>query len=212
MAMVFIAMHDAHLVHNTTSSIPALASTGYETLTRVLKSEPNKLVLLHARMSALGIARDSASAAIAMAALKRHPLTPPGGPGAYKPANPASTTYDATCNSIRAGDKWQPQCVQMKRGAPCMPQKVPFAPLRNASMASFGGKREVEEVLRTLPAPPAYAGALNELPFTDANRFAAQHRRVLAASATLNDRRKFQAELFVPNAAWLIANVAIDEA
>lgn len=214
MAMVFVAMNDAiATLRNTSDSIPSVATVGYEVLARVLKSEPEKIVLLEARMKALGIERgDKELAGIAMKALMKHPLSPATGTAAYKSVNPASDTYDATCSTIQEADKWQPQCIQVERGGSCMQQKVPFVPLRNASLVSFNGERAVHRLIRTLPAPPSYNGTLSTLSFKAKTHFAEQYRRVLAASAALDDKRKFIAEFFVPNAAWQVYNVALEEA
>lgn len=209
-AMVFTCMHNAY-VSRTPSRLPVdqAAAAGHEALVHILESETEKLLLLKARMDHLRIPR--AAAEIVADTFLRHPLTPVDGPDAYTPTNPPSDKYDASCTTIRVGDKWQAQCVQSKRGMPCVPQKVSLASMRNASLISFAGARAAHILIQGFPAPPAYTGSLSTLEINDTSRFATQYRTVLSASAELDDRKKYLSEFFRPNSAWMIANVALGE-
>eukprot|EP00171_Calliarthron_tuberculosum_P005829 IDg5829t1 len=209
--MVFVCMHSAYISGvNSRTPDERAAAAGHEALVHLFKSEPQKLLLLKARMDKLRIPRGAAE--IVSKALRMYPLSATDGPNAYKATNPPSDRYDATCSTIIAGDKWQAQCVQSKPGAPCSTQKVSLLALRNASLMSFGGAHSADVLVRELAAAPAYRGALSALAVNDTGRFATQHRHVLTASAELNDRQKFLAEFFRPNSAWMIANVALGEA
>lgn len=231
LAMVSLAMYEGYAASEGTSvkqltmgkagnfsgsPIDLAVSTGYETLFRVLNSEPEKLVLLHARMEYLGIVRDTSAGMLAMAVLKKYRVNMmmPGMPmtNMYTPANPASKGYDADCASLKMGDHWQPQCVQMAPGKPCMVQKVPFNPLFNATLVTFNGSKKVDEIIRVVPDPPMYNGLLSNLLGDDAgDRLKNQHNQVIQTSSNLDDHKKFVAEFFQPNAVHVVTQLTINE-
>lgn len=202
---------------NFTGSSTILAvSAGYEALFRVLKSEPPKLVLLHACMKNLGNMQDTSVGMLAMGVLKKYPINMmmPGMPmmKMYKPLSPASKGYDADCEALAMGDHWHPQCVQMAPGMPCMVQKVPFNGLFNGTLVTCNGANSVGEYISVVADPPRYNGSLSAL-LEDSvgDRLKHQHHQVIETSYAFDDHKKFVAEFFQPNAVHVVTQLTINE-
>lgn len=221
MAMLFSSMYEAlaagtaskQLTAARVSAAPAPAAAGLEALRRFMMMEPPKQPLLMSRAVTLKlrVGGDAAAAKLVSAVLMKHPLTPPA-VASFKPINAPSKTADADCGALRAGDKWQAQCLSMMPGKPCMAQKPPFVPLFNASLVSYAGARAAASLTASIQPGPTYDGMLSDLPVSGGGVFAEEHRHTLRTSGQIGDREKFIAEYFMPNAALQVARVALQEA
>lgn len=201
----------------------AVAYAGYTVLASWFKGEPAKARELDVLFAAHGYTPGKAAAGHVGAVAARRVMArnkqgpPPAAP--YKPVNPASPGYDATCEALVEA-KWQPQCVQMMPGAACVTQKYMPGPLVNGSLFGSGGRKTVAELVAFLPPPPEADGPLGELDLSsavsasDANddSFVAQHAAVLTASASLGDYGKAAADYFGPPAALRTFSLAVAEA
>ncbi|GAB0489113.1 hypothetical protein MMPV_000329 [Pyropia vietnamensis] len=201
----------------------AVAYAGYTVLASWFEEEPAKARELDALFAAHGytpgkVAAGHVGAVAARRVMARNKQGPPPA-SPYKPVNPASPGYDATCDALVAA-KWQPQCVQMTPGAACMPQVYMPGPLVNGSLFGSGGRKTVAELVAFLPPPPEAGGPLGELDLSLAaaagdpedDSFVSQHSAVLTASASLGDYGKAAADYFGPPAALRTFSLAVSEA
>jgi len=204
----------------------AVAYAGYTVLTAWLGPEPPKARELDALFTYHGwvpgrAAAGHVGAVAARKVMSRHKQGPaPSAP--FKPVNPPSPGYNAACDAVVAGDKWQPQCVQGEVGSPCKVQAYTPGALVNGSLFGSGGRKTAATLTAWLPDAPAYDGALGDLDVTavtpadgglDADdSFGAQHAAVLAASAELGDVGKAAADFFGPPATLRTFGLALSEA
>lgn len=236
LAMVFVVLYDAYAatrdsVHPVcddcmpsyiifSASTPGekasfIAHAAYLTLAMILSTEPDKILLLHARMRVRGFSPDVTeshiSKAFVDAVLQKYMLREPT--VGFRPRNPPSRKFDAECDRINVPDEWQGQCVQRAPGEPCTPQEVTVAPYLNASLISFGGERKIGQLIKNVPAPPMFKKPLSELPFRfGENEFAHQYLQTLKASAKIDDERKWVTEFFRLTAALRASHLALNEA
>lgn len=204
----------------------AVAYAGYTVLASWFEGEPAKARELDALFAAHGYTPGAPAAGHVGAVAARRVMArnrqglPPAAP--YKPVNPASPGYDATCDALVAA-KWQPQCVQMAPGKACVPQKYMPGPLVNGSLFGAGGRKAVAQLVSFLPPPPEAGGPLGDLDLSaaaaataaagaDDDSFVEQHAAVLAASAELGDYGKAAADYFGPPAALRTFSLAVAEA
>lgn len=188
----------------------------YFALVKVLDGEEGKLAMLHSRMWHLGYraAGHTEHAVVpgVKAVLLKYGLKMPM--GLADGVNAASAGFDAECAALKDGGQWQAQCVQMKPGMMCMPQKVPFRMLFNATlMAAAGGSAGVYAAQAA--APPVWKGGadLSGLRAAEGgDEFADGYREVLAVSGQIGDAEKVAAEFFQPPAFVTTAVVALQEA
>ncbi len=206
LSMIFYSIFE---VFKGTKSEESAVSAGYSALSLALADESDKLLMLKERMSYLNIS--PANGSVLMTTKKVFMKHMPNKNFTYMPPNEPSSQYDADCSSLTKSDKWQPQCVQMMPGGKCMKQKFSLGGVVNAPLVSFGGKRNASEYLKTIPGAPTFDGKLSDLSINKSGFFYEQYYRVLESSSLLDDRKKFMAEFFQPNGAWLFANVAINE-
>lgn len=204
----------------------AVAYAGYAVLSSWFEGDPAKARELDALFAAHGYAPGAPAAGHVGAVAARRVMArnrqgpPPAAP--YKPVNPASPGYDATCDALVAS-KWQPQCVQVARGEACVPQKYTPGPLVNGSLFGAGGRKAVAQLVSFLPPPPEASGPLGDLDLSSAaaatvaagpddDSFVEQHAAVLSASTELGDYGKAAADYFSPPAALRTFSLAVAEA
>lgn len=204
----------------------AVAYAGYAVLASWFEDEPAKARELDALFAAHGYTPGAPAAGHVGAVAARRVMArnrqgpPPAAP--YKPVNPASPGYDATCDALVAV-KWQPQCVQEARGEACVPQQYMPGPLVNGSLFGAGGRKAVAQLVSFLPPPPEADGPLGDLDLSaaaaataaadaDDDSFVEQHAAVLAASAELGDYGKAIGDYFSPPAALRTFSLAVAEA
>eukprot|EP00168_Porphyra_purpurea_P016686 TRINITY_DN5493_c0_g1_i3.p2 TRINITY_DN5493_c0_g1~~TRINITY_DN5493_c0_g1_i3.p2 ORF type:complete len:187 (+),score=58.18 TRINITY_DN5493_c0_g1_i3:72-563(+) len=123
----------------------AVAYAGYTVLAAWFGPDPAKARALDALFAHHGYVPGRAAAGhvgtvAARQVMARHKQGPP--PAApFTPVNPPSPGYDAACDALVAGDKWQPQCVQGAVGAPCTVQAYTPGALVNGSLFGSGGSK-----------------------------------------------------------------------
>lgn len=164
--------------------------------------------------------QDAAGLAFLMAAMAKFPLSDPEAPGvAYVAPNapPASPgiPQPADCAALRRPSLWQPECMAAaaKRPGCAKAQMPPFVPLRNASLLSAAGARDVAQLVAGLPSPPPMMtdSLEEELKRTDASRFARDYLEVVRRAAQLDDTAKVSAEQFGAPAIITMARVVLTE-
>lgn len=202
----------ASLAHVSVSVEETVAYAAYAAMRLVFSSEASKLKLLDGHFVSLGydptIVSSHVGAVIARGVAMKFKLS---AAFPFMSANAASSSFDASCDTLTRADQWQAQCVQPAAGMACKPQMVMFTPFFNASYITTTDP--VSSIVDKLPAPPMYDGDLAELPAEmGMNDFADQHLAVMEASATLGDYSKTLAETFAPNIALQLFNRALHEA
>lgn len=202
----------------------AVAYAGYTALAAWFASDPAKARHLDALFAHHGYTPGAAAAghvgAVAARGVMRRAMQGPPPATPYKPVNPPSPGYDATCDALVDPARWQPSCVQMTPGAPCVPQKYMPGPLVNGCLFGAGGRRASAKLVAFLHPAPAVSRPLGELDLTAAaaaaakgdGSFVAQHAAVLTASGSLGDYGKAAADYFSPPAALRTFSLAVAEA